>query len=248
MSAVLSAEPVGDPESTRRVYATVVIFVALGVSMVTLAIWLFRRTAPEPQFLAPLEVMDTRRWRRSEPAQRGRELDAKRPPGARPLRRAAERPHVDSEFGTAQPVRSFDDLAHDAEEPVDPTEEPVDPTVELAEPTVELESQQHPPSGADDALIDDEFDFSFVDELIASGWKPGEPGGADAAAESPHAEMDETGEFDFGTDTGGVDPFDDVERRPDSFVNGPDDSGEDSERPPSTPGGGPLAPSRGPSS
>jgi len=188
ISATLAAAAVGDPESTRRVYVTVVVFVALGVGMLALAVWLFRRTAPEPQLLAPLEVMDSRRWRRSEPAQRRRELDAKRPPGARPLQRSTEPPQVDSEFGTAQPVRSFDDLTDDAA--IDPEE--------LADPTVELESVRGQASGAEGAngveQDDDEFDFSAVDELLTSGWTTGESDDPDSRDGRSRDEFDETGE------------------------------------------------------
>ncbi|MFK8026326.1 MAG: hypothetical protein AB8G26_20390 [Ilumatobacter sp.] len=119
MSVFVSTAAVGDPESTRRVYASIIVLASLGVAMTVLAVWLFRRTRPEPQLLAPLEAMESRRWRTSEPAEQARVLDAKRPEGATPLRRSTSAPTFDTEFDDARPVRSFDDLADDAASAVD---------------------------------------------------------------------------------------------------------------------------------
>ena len=117
-AATLSLFPatasVGDPSATRTVYVTVVLLVALAVALAALAVWLFRRTRPEPQLLAPLEEMDSRAWRRQDPAGQRRALDASRPPGARPVQRAAAEPAVDTEFATQRPVQSFDDLSDDS--------------------------------------------------------------------------------------------------------------------------------------
>jgi hypothetical protein len=183
MFAVLSAEPIGDPESSRRVYATVVIFVALGVAMSVLAIWLFRQTRPEPQLLAPLEIMDSRRWRRSEPGERRRELDAKRPPGARPLRRSVGRPRVDSEFDTAQPVRSFDDLVGDDDQASDLPEDggsEQSRSADATDPTPVKPSR---------------FDFSLVDELLTSG--PDQSDAADAHDSAADLVGEETSETEL---------------------------------------------------
>ena len=102
---------VGDPAATRTVYTTVVLLVVLGIGLAALAVWIHRRTRPEPELLAPLEEMDSRRWRSRDPATRGRLLDEARPAGARPLRRAASAPDVDDDFAATPPVGGFDDLA-----------------------------------------------------------------------------------------------------------------------------------------
>lgn len=104
---------VGDPSATRTVYITVVLLVVLAAALAVLAVWLFKRTRPEPQLLAPLEEMDSRAWRRQDPAGQRRALDASRPPGARPVHREAAEPDVDTEFAAERPVQSFDDLSDD---------------------------------------------------------------------------------------------------------------------------------------
>ncbi|MGB3735866.1 MAG: hypothetical protein WA964_12970 [Ilumatobacter sp.] len=109
--AVIGAVRVGDPEATRTVYTTIVVLVVLGVVLAALAFWVLRRTRPEPELLAPLETMQTRGWRRLDPAAQRRSLDEARPTGAAPLRREASAPAVDSSFATVAPVASFDDLS-----------------------------------------------------------------------------------------------------------------------------------------
>ena len=76
---------VGDPSRDRTVYATIVLLVALGFTMIMLAVWLLRNTRPDPEVLAPLERMGQRRWRRADPVWQRRHLDEVRPGGADPL-------------------------------------------------------------------------------------------------------------------------------------------------------------------
>lgn len=59
--------------------------VVLGLVLVGVAIWLARRTRPEPELLAPLEAMGARRWRTTDADARRRQLDELRPAGAEPL-------------------------------------------------------------------------------------------------------------------------------------------------------------------
>ncbi len=108
---LLASASVGDPSATRTVYISVIVLLVLGVALAALAVWLWRRTRPEPQLLAPLEEMDTRAWRKQDPAGQRRALDASRPPGARPVRREVAEPDMDTEFAEPRPVVSFDDLA-----------------------------------------------------------------------------------------------------------------------------------------
>ena len=102
---------VGDPDATRTVYTTIVILALLGVALLALAVWVFRRTRPESELLAPLETMQTREWRKLDPAAQRRLLDEARPTGAAPLKREASKPVVDSSFATVAPNRSFEDLS-----------------------------------------------------------------------------------------------------------------------------------------
>ena len=111
---VMGVARVGDPGATRTVYATVVVLALLGIVLATLALWVFRRTRPEPELLAPLETMHTRSWRKLDPAAQRRSLDESRPADAAPLRREASEPAVDSSFAKVAPVSSFDDLSDGA--------------------------------------------------------------------------------------------------------------------------------------
>lgn len=110
-SLAVGVPRVGDPEATRTVYVTIAILVALGVMLLALAVWVFRRTRPDLELLAPLETMDTRAWHKLDPATQRRLLDEARPAGAKPLRPQASAPAVDSSFATIAPVASFDDLS-----------------------------------------------------------------------------------------------------------------------------------------
>ena len=76
---------VGDPDGTRAVTSIVALLAVLGIGLVMLAVWLFRVTRPDPEVLAPLEVMGERKWRRADPVWQRRRLDEVRPDGAEPL-------------------------------------------------------------------------------------------------------------------------------------------------------------------
>ena len=60
----LVAADIGDPDSTRTVIAIIALLVVVGLALVMLAFWLRRTTRPDPEFLAPPEVMGERSWRR----------------------------------------------------------------------------------------------------------------------------------------------------------------------------------------
>jgi uncharacterized protein HemX len=64
IAPAIAVATVGDPEGTRTVTAIVALLVVIGIGLVMLAIWLFRVTRPDPELLAPLEIMSERRWRR----------------------------------------------------------------------------------------------------------------------------------------------------------------------------------------
>ena len=79
---VLLIASIGDPDGTRTVISIVALLVAIGVALVLLAVWVYRTTRPDPELLAPLEVMGERSWRRGDPVWQRRRLDELRPPGA----------------------------------------------------------------------------------------------------------------------------------------------------------------------
>lgn len=101
---------VGDPDGTRAVTSIVALLVVLGVGLVMLAVWLFRVTRPDPEVLAPLEVMGERKWRRADPVWQRRRLDEVRPDGAEPLQPSAAPPDLDEAFDLGPAATGFDDL------------------------------------------------------------------------------------------------------------------------------------------
>lgn len=112
---------IGDPDGTRTVAAIIALLVALGVGLVMIAVWLHRTTRPDPELLAPLEVMGERKWRRADPVAQRRTLDEVRPDDARPLEPSVAPPAFDAAFDAGPTGVGFDDLHadHDAESDVD---------------------------------------------------------------------------------------------------------------------------------
>lgn len=136
---------IGDPAGTRTVTAIVALLVALGLALLMVAVWMFRRTRPDPELLAPLEAMGERKWLRRDPVWQRRRLDELRPNGARPLDPSAAPPDVDEAFDRGHPAAAgFEDLQ---DQSVPPEGEPVDP---FARPPVDPtptggEAQELPP-------------------------------------------------------------------------------------------------------
>lgn len=188
---------VGDPEATRTVYASVVILALLGVVLVVLAVWVFKRTRPEPELLAPLETMNTRGWRKLDPAAQRRSLDESRPTGAVPMRRAASAPPVDSSFATVAPVASFDDLSDATKRVSDgETDPPVTTSADETTPTdrdagtgepAETDSAVDPVDSDQAADPEPSVDESGADEARADEDPHGEQGAKDGDAETVRA-------------------------------------------------------------
>lgn len=117
--AVIAA--VGDPTGERTVGAIVVLLVVLGIGLLMLAVWLFRVTRPDPEVLAPLELMGERAWRRGDPVWQRRRLDEVRPAGAEPLQPSVAPPEIDAAFDDGPSASGFDDLHEPAAQvPRDP--------------------------------------------------------------------------------------------------------------------------------
>lgn len=112
---VAAAGTVGDPEGTRTITSIVALLVAIGLALVMIAIWLFKTTRPDPDLLAPLEMMGERKWRRSDPVWQRRRLDSLRPEGAEPLEPVTAPPDIDEAFDLGPTASGFDDL-HDADD------------------------------------------------------------------------------------------------------------------------------------
>jgi hypothetical protein len=71
--------------STGSTVAVLVgLLVALGLTMLGVAVWLVRATRSDPKALGPLEVMGDRRFRKRDVDRRREDLDTARPPGAPP--------------------------------------------------------------------------------------------------------------------------------------------------------------------
>lgn len=110
---------VGDPVRTRTVYSSILFLIAVGVGLLVLTVWLVRATRAEPEFLAPLELMGRRKWRRSDPVAQRRLLDAVRPQGAEPLSPSLPPPSGDPEFDLGPRLRGFEDLSSDGDVDLD---------------------------------------------------------------------------------------------------------------------------------
>ncbi len=108
---------IGDPDGTRTVTSIIALLVALGVGLAMLAVWLHRTTRPDPELLAPLEVMGERKWRRADPVAQRRTLDAVRPQNARPLEPSSAPPVLDESFDAGPTGAGFDDLHADTDDP-----------------------------------------------------------------------------------------------------------------------------------
>lgn len=110
-----STETVGDPEGTRTISSIVALLIAIGLALVMIAIWLYKTTRPDPDLLAPLEMMGERKWRRSDPVWQRRRLDGLRPEGAEPLEPVTAPPDIDESFDLGPAASGFDDLHGDDE-------------------------------------------------------------------------------------------------------------------------------------
>jgi hypothetical protein len=160
---------VGDPEGTRTVSSIIALLVALGLALVMLAVWLHRATRPDPEVLAPLEVMGERKWRRSDPVWQRRRLDEIRPRGAVPMEPSIAPPALDAAFDKGPSAPGFDDL-HGAGIASEGAGQPIGSDVDdLAPPSAggRVEGEDTPPALKRPA--DDEFETDGVDpDLLAA--------------------------------------------------------------------------------
>ena len=110
LAALIAA---GDPEGSRTMTAIIALVTVLGLTLVMVAVWLFRTTRPDPELLAPLEAMSARKWRRGDPVWQRRRLDELRPNGSQPLAPSVAPPDIDEAFDLGPAGTGFDDLHDD---------------------------------------------------------------------------------------------------------------------------------------
>ncbi|HWM20487.1 MAG TPA: hypothetical protein VNO51_12425, partial [Ilumatobacteraceae bacterium] len=184
---------VGDPSRDRTVYATIVLLVALGFTMIMLAVWLLRNTRPDPDVLAPLERMGQRKWRRADPVWQRRHLDEVRPGGADPLEPMSAPPAHDAEFERGPQPIGFDDLVASSTTTVAAGSELPAPAPGAAvEGPAEVDAGDAP--AADDEAVASEADGDQTDEGATDDAAP--DGEASGAADDEQDDEDITGEQD----------------------------------------------------
>jgi hypothetical protein len=77
--AGIDTRSVGDTGSSVVVLVVALALVAAGVALAGITVWFWRSTRPDPEALAPLVVMSSKRWRLGNPIERRRALDVARP-------------------------------------------------------------------------------------------------------------------------------------------------------------------------
>ena len=94
--AGIDTRSVGDTGSSVVVLVVAMALVAAGVALTGITVWFWRSTRPDPEALAPLVVMSSKRWRLGNPIERRQALDVARP-GATVavLEPVADEPHAD---------------------------------------------------------------------------------------------------------------------------------------------------------
>lgn len=152
---------IGDPDGTRTVTSIIALLVALGLGLAMLAVWLHRTTRPDPELLAPLEVMGDRKWRRADPVAQRRTLDEVRPPRAQPLEPSAAPPVLDEAFDAGPSAAGFDDLHADVDD------DDVDAEGE-ARPRVEFNPPVGDPTPQQIDRPDDDFTHEIDPEVLAA--------------------------------------------------------------------------------
>jgi hypothetical protein len=148
---VVLVAAVGDPEGARTVTSIIALLVAMGLALVMVAVWLHRTTRPDPELLAPLEVMGERRWRRGDPVWQRRRLDEVRPRGASPLQPSIAPPDIDEAFDDGPTASGFDDLHAARLQPIGESADDAD-----VQPAEESADDTHA-QPADDSAVDPSY-------------------------------------------------------------------------------------------
>jgi hypothetical protein len=149
---------IGDPDGTRTVTSIIALLVALGLALAMIAIWMYRTTRPDPEVLAPLEVMGDRKWRRSDPVAQRRQLDQYRPAGAKPLTPSAAPPNLDEAYDAGPTAQGFDDLHDPSSDDKAVDDQRPDHRNRAASPS-------GPPTGGEPTPLQTERPDSFNDDI-----------------------------------------------------------------------------------
>ena len=119
-----SSSSINDTASTRRIQLLAGGLAVLGIGLIGITVWFWRSTRPEPEALAPLEMMGRRRWRRLDQIDQRHRLDD-------------VRAHLNDEAAEAA-RRTF------APDPVVP---PLPPSPDVAEPAAVVAAVEAAPEG-----------------------------------------------------------------------------------------------------
>lgn len=82
----LLADTVNDASSTRKVYLLAGGLAVLGIALIVITVWFWKSTRHDPELLAPLEAMGSRKFRHMDERAQQHVLDTSRPPNAQPMR------------------------------------------------------------------------------------------------------------------------------------------------------------------
>jgi hypothetical protein len=125
----LLADSISDAGSTRTVYLLAAGLALLGVALLAITVSFWKSSKPEPPLLAPLEVMEQKKFRGMGRMEQRRLLDSVRPMDAQPVNRSVvvgvpvAHPELDLRaMGRSAPV-GMDDLIEPV--PVPPLQAPV---------------------------------------------------------------------------------------------------------------------------
>ena len=78
-AAGVLADTINDASSTRKVYLLAGGLAVLGIVLIVITVWFWRSTRHDPELLAPLETMGSRRFRKMDDGSKRQLLDAVRP-------------------------------------------------------------------------------------------------------------------------------------------------------------------------
>ena len=73
--AASSSSAINDTASTRRIQLMAAGLVALGVALIAITVWFWKSTRPDPEALAPLEMMGRKKWRNADAIEQRHRLD-----------------------------------------------------------------------------------------------------------------------------------------------------------------------------
>ncbi len=160
------ADSINDADSTRKVYMLAAGLAALGIVLIAMTVWFWRSTRHDPELLAPLETLGSRRFRKMDDGSKRQLLDAVRPADAKPMRWGVVRGSA-----TAEPEIDLGAIRHAAVSDYNDLREPAVPVIEaIAAMPV-----------APDALVDQ----VEIDESVGHEWVGHESVGDESAAIEP---------------------------------------------------------------